>query len=78
MKMFYEKDADVNLIKIKKSSYHWFWKVRDMPMHLNLKDSGANEIVVALREGSSSIKLKLNLSWLKSHEYYLMQRSGRM
>jgi hypothetical protein len=28
MKMFYEKDADVELIKGKKSCYFWLWKPR--------------------------------------------------
>ena len=28
MKMFYEKDADVNLIKEKKVSNFWLWKPR--------------------------------------------------
>ena len=28
MKMFYEKDTDVNLIKKQKNSYIWIWKPR--------------------------------------------------
>ena len=28
MKMFYEKDTDVNLIKDKKDCYIWLWKSR--------------------------------------------------
>ena len=55
MKMFYEKDADVNLIKSKKIAIIGFGS-QGHAHALNLKDSGVTEIVVALREGSSSIK----------------------
>jgi ketol-acid reductoisomerase len=55
MKMFYEKDADVNLIKSKKVAIIGFGS-QGHAHALNLKDSGVAEVVVALREGSSSIK----------------------
>jgi len=55
MRMFYEKDADVNLIKSKKVAIIGFGS-QGHAHALNLKDSGVTEIVVALREGSSSIK----------------------
>ena len=55
MKMFYEKDADVNLIKSKKVAIIGFGS-QGHAHALNLKDSGVTEIVVALREGSSSVK----------------------
>ena len=55
MKMFYEKDADINLIKSKKVAIIGFGS-QGHAHALNLKDSGVKEIVVALREGSSSIK----------------------
>ena len=55
MKMFYEKDADVNLIKSKKVAIIGFGS-QGHAHALNLKDSGVTEIVVALREGSSSIQ----------------------
>jgi len=55
MKMFYEKDSDVNLIKSKKVAIIGFGS-QGHAHALNLKDSGVTEIVVALREGSSSIK----------------------
>ncbi|MDB4023383.1 ketol-acid reductoisomerase, partial [Pelagibacteraceae bacterium] len=51
----YEKDADVNLIKSKKVAIIGFGS-QGHAHALNLKDSGVTEIVVALREGSSSIK----------------------
>ena len=53
--MFYEKDADVNLIKSKKVAIIGFGS-QGHAHALNLKDSGVTEIAVALREGSSSIK----------------------
>ncbi len=53
MKMFYEKDADVNLIKEKKIAIFGYGS-QGHAHALNLKDSGVKEIVVALREGSSS------------------------
>jgi len=55
MKMFYEKDADVDLIKSKKVSIFGFGS-QGHAHALNLKDSGVNNVVVALREGSSSKK----------------------
>ncbi len=55
MKMFYEKDADVNLIKSKKVAIIGFGS-QGHAHALNLKDSGVKEIAVALREGSPSIK----------------------
>ena len=55
MKMFYEKDADVNLIKSKKVAIIGFGS-QGHAHALNLKDSGVSEVVVALREGSSSVK----------------------
>ena len=57
MKMFYEKDADVNLIKSKKVAIFGYGS-QGHAHALNLKDSGVKEIVVALREGSSSAFLQ--------------------
>jgi len=55
MKMFYEKDANVNLIKEKKVAIFGYGS-QGHAHALNLRDSGVKEVVVALREGSSSIK----------------------
>jgi ketol-acid reductoisomerase len=55
MKMFYEKDAEVDLIKSKKVAIFGFGS-QGHAHALNLKDSGVNDVVVALREGSSSKK----------------------
>ena len=53
--MYYEKDADANLIKSKKVAIVGFGS-QGHAHALNLKDSGVKEIVVALRENSPSIK----------------------
>ena len=55
MKMFYEKDTDANLIKDKKIAIFGYGS-QGHAHALNLKDSGVKEVVVALREGSSSIE----------------------
>ena len=53
MKMFYEKDADVDLIKNKKIAIFGYGS-QGHAHALNLKDSGVKEVVVAVREGSAS------------------------
>ena len=55
MKTFYEKDTDTNLIKNKKVAVFGYGS-QGHAHALNLKDSGVKEVVVALREGSSSVK----------------------
>jgi len=55
MKMLYEKDANVDLIKSKKIAIFGFGS-QGHAHALNLKDSGVKEVVVALRDGSSSRK----------------------
>ena len=55
MKMLYEKDAKVDLIKSKKVAIFGFGS-QGHAHALNLKDSGVKEIVIALREGSPRIK----------------------
>ena len=54
MKMFYEKDADVDLIKNKKIAIFGYGS-QGHAHALNLKDSGVKDIVVALRDGSSRV-----------------------
>ena len=63
MKMFYEKDADVNLIKEKKVAIFGYGS-QGHAHALNLKDSGVKEVVVALRDGSAS-KVKAESKGLK-------------
>ena len=55
MKMYYEKDADVNLIKEKKVAIFGYGS-QGHAHALNLKDSGVKQVVVALRENSPSAK----------------------
>jgi len=55
MKMLYEKDTNVDLIKSKKIAIFGFGS-QGHAHALNLKDSGVKQVVVALREGSSSKK----------------------
>jgi len=58
MKMFYEKDADVDLIKSKKIAIFGYGS-QGHAHALNLKDSGAKEVVVAL-EMDQQVKPKLS------------------
>jgi len=55
MKMWYEKDANVDLIKSKKVAIFGYGS-QGHAHALNLKDSGVKEVVVALRDGSPSKK----------------------
>jgi len=55
MKMLYEKDAKVDLIKSKKVAIFGFGS-QGHAHALNLKDSGIQEVAIALREGSPSKK----------------------
>jgi len=55
MKMLYEKDTNLDLIKSKKIAIFGFGS-QGHAHALNLKDSGVKDVVVALREGSSSKK----------------------
>ena len=54
MKVYYEKDADLDLIKAKKIAIFGYGS-QGHAHALNLKDSGANDVVIALREGSGSV-----------------------
>ena len=63
MEMLYEKDTDVDLIKSKKIAIFGYGS-QGHAHALNLKDSGVKEVVVALREGSSS-KQKAEAQGLK-------------
>ena len=53
MKTYYDKDTNKDLIKDKKVAIFGYGS-QGHAHALNLKDSGVKEIVVALREGSSS------------------------
>lgn len=55
MQVFYDRDADVNLIKTKKVAIVGYGS-QGHAHTLNLRDSGLTEIAVALREGSATRK----------------------
>lgn len=55
MQVFYDRDADVNLIKTKKVAIVGYGS-QGHAHTLNLRDSGITEIAVALREGSATRK----------------------
>ena len=57
MKTYYDKDTNKDLIKNKKVAIFGYGS-QGHAHALNLKDSGVKEIVVALREGSSSAAKK--------------------
>ena len=55
MRVYYDRDADVNLIKGKKVVIVGYGS-QGRAHALNLKDSGAKELVIALRPGSATAK----------------------
>jgi len=55
MRVYYDRDADVNLIKSKKVAIIGYGS-QGHAHALNLRDSGVTDVVVALRENSSSRK----------------------
>ena len=55
MRVYYDRDADLNLIKSKKVAIIGYGS-QGRAHALNLKDSGANNVAVALREGSATAK----------------------
>ncbi|TNJ41974.1 ketol-acid reductoisomerase [Phaeobacter sp. B1627] len=55
MRVYYDRDCDVNLIKEKKVAILGYGS-QGHAHALNLRDSGAKNLVVALREGSASAK----------------------
>ena len=55
MRVYYDRDADVNLIKGKKVAIIGYGS-QGHAHALNLRDSGVKDVAVALREGSASAK----------------------
>ena len=55
MHVFYDRDANINLIKKKKIAIIGYGS-QGHAHALNLKDSGVKEVTVALRQGSDSAK----------------------
>ena len=55
MRVYYDRDADLNLIKGKKVAIIGYGS-QGHAHALNLRDSGVKDVIVALREGSTSAK----------------------
>ncbi|MFN0043072.1 MAG: ketol-acid reductoisomerase [Alphaproteobacteria bacterium] len=55
MRVYYDRDADINLIKSKKVAIFGYGS-QGHAHALNLRDSGAKDVVIALRPGSPSSK----------------------
>ena len=55
MRVYYDRDADVNLVKTKKVVIVGYGS-QGHAHALNLRDSGVKEVAVALRPGSASAK----------------------
>ena len=55
MRVYYDRDADLNLVKSKKVAIIGYGS-QGHAHALNLRDSGVADVVVALREGSASVK----------------------
>ncbi len=55
MRVYYDRDADLNLIKGKKVAVIGYGS-QGHAHALNLRDSGVKDVIVALREGSASAK----------------------
>ncbi len=55
MRVYYDRDADVNLVKTKKVAIIGYGS-QGHAHAINLSDSGVKEVVVGLRDGSSSIE----------------------
>ena len=55
MRVYYDRDCDINLIKDKKVAILGYGS-QGHAHALNLRDSGAKNVVVALRPGSASAK----------------------
>ena len=55
MRVYYDRDADLNLIKGKKVAIVGYGS-QGHAHALNLRDSGVKEVVIALRPGSASAK----------------------
>ena len=54
MRVYYDRDADVNLIKSKKVAIIGYGS-QGHAHAINLSDSGIKDVVVGLRDGSSSV-----------------------
>ena len=55
MRVYYDSDADINLIKSRKVCIVGYGS-QGRAHALNLKDSGVKDIIIALRDGSATAK----------------------
>ena len=55
MRVYYDRDADINLIKGKKVAIIGYGS-QGHAHALNLRDSGVKDVAVALRKGSQGVK----------------------
>ena len=60
MRVYYDRDADLNLIKGKKVVIVGYGS-QGHAHALNLKDSGVKEVAIALRKGSASASARSSL-----------------
>ena len=61
MRVYYDRDADVNLVKDKKIAIAGYGS-QGHAHALNLRDSGCQDIVIVLRPGSGSAKKAATVS----------------
>ena len=54
MRVYYDRDADINLIKGKKVAIVGYGS-QGHAHALNLRDSGVKDVIVALRKGSAGV-----------------------
>ncbi len=75
MRVYYDQDADLNLIKGKKVAIVGYGS-QGRAHALNLKDSGAKELRIALKPGSPTAK-KVEADGLQVHERLGSGQVGR-
>ena len=75
MRVYYDRDADLNLIKGKKVAVVGYGSQGHAHV-LNMRDSGVKEIAVALRPGSASAK-KAEAEGIKVHGRRRRRQMGR-
>ena len=76
MRVYYDRDADLNLIKSKNVAVIGYGS-QGHAHALNMKDSGVENLVVGLREGSSS-RAKAEGEGPESHEPCRSSCLGRL
>ena len=76
MRVYYDRDADLNLIKGKKVAIIGYGS-QGRAHALNLKDSGAKELAVGLKPGSATAKkVEADGTWAKLWTISIGERTG--